>query len=134
MYLPERCAMNQASAPAPIPSQPSGPGVDQLIAVSESDHISTGYSPAKILFDYQRFWTEAGGERVGDHYRLPLRGVQKPLSEIGLSHRARTRRKREAKKSISDAIEKRLRQVIVPRRVTVRTPMLELTPELCLSR
>ena len=88
--------------------------VDGLIAIGEDDHISMGYSPAKIMFDYRRLWTEVGGKRVGAHYRLPLQTVHKPLSEISLSHRRRTKRKREAKKLVSESIERALEQMMQP--------------------
>jgi uncharacterized protein VirK/YbjX len=81
--------------------------VDELIAIGENDHISMSYSPSKIMFDYRRFWTEVGGHRLGAHYRLPL---EKPLSEVSLSHRSRARRRREAKSLVKESIEHRLRQ------------------------
>lgn len=89
--------------------------VDELIAIGEDDHISMGYSPSKIMFDYRRFWTEVGGERLGRHYRLPLDAVQKPLSEVSLTHRSRARRRREAKDLVRKSIEHRLRQIISTR-------------------
>jgi uncharacterized protein VirK/YbjX len=88
--------------------------VDELIAIGEDDHISMGYSPSKIMFDYRRFWTEVGGERLGAHYRLPMHTPQKPLAEVPLAHRSRTRRKREAKQLVRVSIERRLRQVVMP--------------------
>ena len=88
--------------------------VEEIIAIAEDDHVSVGYSPARIMFDYRRLWTQVGGERWGQHYRVPLETRQKPLSEISLSHRARTRRKREAKRIISQSIELRLRQMVRP--------------------
>jgi hypothetical protein len=86
--------------------------VDQLIAIGEDDHISMGYSPSKIMFDYRRFWIEVGGESCGRYYRLPLEPVQKPLSEVSLTHRSRARRRREAKGLVRKSIEDRLRQLI----------------------
>jgi len=84
----------------------------EIIAIAEDDHISMGYSPASIMFDYGRLWTDVGGERRGRHYRVPFETQQKPLSQISLSHRARTRRKREAKRLISQSIALRLRTLI----------------------
>jgi uncharacterized protein VirK/YbjX len=86
--------------------------VDELIAIGEDDHISMGYSASKIMFDYRRFWTEVGGTSCGRHYRLPLEPVQKPLSEVSLTHRSRARRRREAKGLVRKSIEDRLRQLI----------------------
>ncbi|MFL6725741.1 MAG: DUF535 family protein [Sphingomicrobium sp.] len=88
--------------------------VDELVAIGEDDHISMSYSPSKVMFDYRLFWTQAGGIRRGEHYRIPLESPQKPLLEIPLSHRGRTKRKREAKRLVRAAIERRLRQIIVP--------------------
>ena len=98
--------------------------VDDLIAIGEDDHISTGYSPAKIMFDYRRFWTEAGGERFGAHYRIPMETPHKPIAEIALTHRSRTKRKREAKRCIREEIEERLQQIIMP----VREPVQSTSP------
>jgi uncharacterized protein VirK/YbjX len=86
--------------------------VDKLIAIGEDDHISMGYSRSKIKLDYGQFWIDAGGVRRGRHYVLPLETPQRPLSEISLSHRSRTRRKREAKQLVRQAIEARLQQLI----------------------
>jgi uncharacterized protein VirK/YbjX len=88
--------------------------VGELIAIGEDDQISMGYSRAKIKLDYSQFWTEAGGVRHDRHYRLPFETPQRPLSEIPLSHRSRTRRKREAKRQIREAIEDRFRDLISP--------------------
>lgn len=89
-------------------------GVGELIAVAEHDHISMSYSPAKIKFDYGRFWAEAGGARAGRHYRIPMGNWQRPLSAIPLAHRKRTRRKREAKDLVRESIQDRLREIVTP--------------------
>jgi len=89
--------------------------VGELIAIDEDDQVSMGYSRPRISFDYRGFWTEAGGVRRGRHYAIPVETPQKPLSEITLSHRARTRRKREAKAFVRRTIENRLRQIFRPR-------------------
>lgn len=86
-------------------------GVDRIIAIGERDHISVAYSPSKILFDYRRFWTEIGGERFGRYYRIPFETRHKPLSEIPLTHRGRTKRKREAKNLIRQSLERRLKHI-----------------------
>jgi uncharacterized protein VirK/YbjX len=88
--------------------------VGELLAIGEDDQISMGYSRQNISFDYGRFWTEAGGVPRGRHYGIPLETPQKPLSEISISHRARTKRKREAKRLIREAIENRFQQLIRP--------------------
>jgi uncharacterized protein VirK/YbjX len=88
--------------------------VDDLIAIAEDDHISMGYSPSKIMFDYRRLWTEAGGERFGAHYRIPIEPQHKPIAEIALTHRSRTKRKRAAKKRAREEIELRLLEIVMP--------------------
>jgi len=89
-------------------------GVDQIVAIGEDEHISLNYSPEEIKFDYGRFWKEIGGARVGSHYRIPMTSPQKPLFEIPLTHRARTKRKREAKELVRRTIARRLGEVIRP--------------------
>jgi uncharacterized protein VirK/YbjX len=90
-------------------------GAEVIIGVAEDDHISTSYSPARLMFDYSRFWSEAGGERNGSYYRIPIDTPAKPLSEIPLTHRRRTKRKREAKQRAKLLIAHRLRSVIQAR-------------------
>jgi len=106
--------------------------VGEIIAIAEDDHISMGYSPASIMFDYGRLWTDVGGERQGRHYRVPFETPHKPLSQISLSHRARTRRKREAKRLVSQSIALRLRTMIrAPQRVAPASVIRRLSePEL----
>ena len=89
-------------------------GVDELIAIGENDHISMAYSPSAIRFDYCDFWTKAGGARVGPYHRIPIETPQKPLSEIPLTHRGRTKRKREAKSLIRQRLERRFRHILAP--------------------
>lgn len=89
-------------------------GVDELIAISERDHISMSYSPAKIKFNYAQFWEQAGGQRVGTYYRIPIDTRHRALSDIPLAHRRRTKRKREEKKLVQESIEERLREIIAP--------------------
>lgn len=93
--------------------------VEKLIAIGEDDHISMGYSRSKIKLDYGQFWVDAGGVRHGQHYVLPLDSPHKPLSEIALSHRSRTRRKREAKRLVREVIENRLEQLITTQPATM---------------
>lgn len=96
--------------------------VDQLIAIGEDEHISMGYSPSKILFDYRRCWTEIGGKRIGRHYSIPLESPQKPLSDIPLSHRRRAKIRRETKRLLSETIECSLRQIIRPPLIIAEKP------------
>ena len=80
--------------------------VEDLIAVCPDEQISQSYCPDGIRLDYHQYWSDAGGSRQGDHYHLPVEPVPKPLSEIPLTHRARTRRKREAKERLRASIAK----------------------------
>jgi uncharacterized protein VirK/YbjX len=83
-------------------------GISEIIGVGEDEHISMAYARARIAFDYERFWREAGAVRIGCHYRLPLQSAPKPLSNVPLSHRSRARRRREAKALIRESIDRRL--------------------------
>jgi uncharacterized protein VirK/YbjX len=91
-----------------------GIGVGKIIGIGEHEHIATSYSPARIMFDYQRFWLGVGGERVGSFYRIPMETPHKSLSKIALTHRGRTKRKRAAKSLVTKEIEARVRQMIAP--------------------
>lgn len=82
-------------------------GIRDIVAIGEDEHISLGYARAKMAFDYGRFWRQAGGVRIGRHYRLPLESRRK-LSDVPLSHRSRARRRREAKALVRESIEQRL--------------------------
>ena len=87
-------------------------GVGQIIGIGEENHISMSYARSKINFDYARIWTQAGGVRRGDHYRIPFVTPNRPLTETCRSHRSRTRRKRAAKDILRQSIEIRLRHLI----------------------
>jgi len=88
--------------------------ISEIIGIGEDDHISTGYSRARITFDYRRFWTELGGVRRGRHYAIPLDTPAKPISETSPSHRSRARRKRRAKGLVRQSIESHVRLLIGP--------------------
>ena len=78
--------------------------IGQIFAVAQEDQISKD----KVQLDYHSFWSKAGGVRHGNFYKLLNERVEKPLSEIPITHRARTRRKRERKARIRETIEARL--------------------------
>ena len=86
--------------------------VDGLIAVSANHQISRSYAHDQIKLDYHCFWTEAGGTRHSRYYHLPRDTVSKSLGEISQTHRARTRRKREAKAVVRAQIEQRLTDLL----------------------
>jgi uncharacterized protein VirK/YbjX len=83
--------------------------IAEILAVSEDEQISHGYASDKMRLDYHAFWTEAGGSRCGIFYHLAPRKPDKPLAEIPISHRSRTKRKREKRAQIRESIEMRLR-------------------------
>lgn len=89
-------------------------GAAELIAIGEDDQVSMSYSAPMVSFDYRAFWTDVGGSRRGRFYSLPLEPNHRPLSEIKLSHRSRTRRKREEKQRIRSNLEARMRQLLRP--------------------
>jgi hypothetical protein len=62
-----------------------------------------------MKLDYCEFWSQAGGVRRGNVYLLFSEPIEKPLREIPITHRSRTRRKRERKSHIRQEIETRLR-------------------------
>jgi uncharacterized protein VirK/YbjX len=88
--------------------------IEQIVAAGEEEQISKSYASDRMKLDYRKFWTEAGGLRRGSYYILPIENIEKPLHEIPISHRSRTRRKRERKRHISDAIETQLRLSVAP--------------------
>jgi len=90
--------------------------IGQIFAVAEEDQISKGYASDKVKLDYHSFWRQAGGVRHGTFYKLFNESVEKPLNEIPITHRARTRRKRERKARIRETIEARLQLLFVDER------------------
>jgi uncharacterized protein VirK/YbjX len=99
-------------------------GAEELLAIGEADQISMSYSPSMVRFNYGTFWTEVGGVRRGDFYSLPLEPSHRPLSAIPLTHRSRTRRKREEKRRIRESIELRVRNLLAPINAPSPTPTL----------
>ena len=87
--------------------------IGQIFAVAEEDQISKGYASDKVKFDYHSFWSKVAGVRHGTFYKLFNESVEKPLNEIPITHRARTRRKRERKARIRETIEARLQLLFV---------------------
>jgi hypothetical protein len=87
-------------------------GVDEILAIGETDQVSMGYSAPMVRFDYGAFWAEIGGSRTELFYTLPVDTPQKPLSAIPLTHRSRTRRKREEKQRIATSIAEQVRKLL----------------------
>ena len=102
--------------------------VDDVIAVAEEDQVAMGYAPDRIRLDYGRFWSDAGGVRDGQFYQLPLVVEDKPLAETPISHRARTRRKRAAKREIRDDIEQRMTELMFAGSQVDRAILAPLNP------
>ncbi|HJP67962.1 MAG TPA: DUF535 family protein [Sphingomicrobium sp.] len=86
-------------------------GASEILAVSENDQVSMAYAPSLLMFDYHAFWSEVGAVGVGSCYAVPLKTPQKPLAAIPLTHRRRTRRKREEKDRIRFDIMQSLSRV-----------------------
>ena len=84
----------------------------RMVAVGESDQISTSYSASMIRFNYDAFWAQVGGSHVEHFYFVPLDPPQRDLSTIQLTHRSRTRRKRREKKAIRESIEASVKQLL----------------------
>lgn len=62
-----------------------------------------------VLFDYQGFWTDIGGQLGGDHrWCIPLCGVRKPLEQVESKKRAMYRRRYE----LLDCLERDIRLVL----------------------
>jgi uncharacterized protein VirK/YbjX len=98
-------------------------GAGALLAIGETDQISTGYSAPMVRFDYREFWTGLGGSRRGAFYSVPLETPSRPLSEVRL-HRSRTRRKRAEKKRIQVSIETRVKELLEAK----RSAQIEVAP------
>jgi len=90
--------------------------IGQIFAVADEDQVSKGYHSDEVKLDYNSFWSNAGGVRHGTFYKLFNESVEKPLNEIPITHRARTRRKRERKARIRETIEARLQLLFVDER------------------
>jgi uncharacterized protein VirK/YbjX len=92
--------------------------IGQIFAVAEENQISKRYTWASdtVKLDYHSFWSKMGGVRHGTFYKLLNESVEKPLNEIPITHRARTRRKRERKARIRETIEARLQLLFVDER------------------
>jgi uncharacterized protein VirK/YbjX len=86
--------------------------IGQIFAVAEEDQIAASYATEKMKLDYRDFWSQAGGVRQGHFYLLDNESIAKPLREIPTTHRSRTKRKREHKARIREAIEARLRLLL----------------------
>lgn len=87
-------------------------GVKTILAVSESDQIAQSYASDKLKLDYRDFWAQAGGYPQGACFVLANNHIDRPLHDIPISHRRRTRRKRERRDAIRAAIEARLRELL----------------------
>lgn len=87
-------------------------GADEIITVSEAEQISMSYSPHMVRFDYRAFWEDLGGFPLGSFYSIPIEPPNKPLSTVPLTHRSRTRRKREEKARIRESIEAGVRRLL----------------------
>lgn len=74
--------------------------------IGNREQISRGSaSDATFVFDYESFWRDHFAIRNDIYFEMPLPLYQKPLMEIAIAHRRRTRRKRRFKESVCDEIQ-----------------------------
>lgn len=84
----------------------AGYGIDRILAVSNESHVYQARSrrKARISADYDSFWQEMGGERVGDSFALLPRMPRKALEAIPSRKRAQYRRRHELENTMIDAL------------------------------
>lgn len=83
-------------------------GIERILAVGNSRQLAK--AAGKAMFDYDRFWTSAGGVPIGDSlYQLPaaMPAPPAPSASEGLS---REGRKRQLRRAIAEAAASRLRR------------------------
>jgi uncharacterized protein VirK/YbjX len=78
--------------------------VQYVVGVSTERHIAWGYAREKISLSYDDMWLKAGGTRVDEGFFVLAPGMEKPLKDIPISHRPRTRRKRILQGELQDAV------------------------------
>jgi Protein of unknown function (DUF535) len=78
--------------------------VQYVVGVSTDQHIAWGYAREKISLSYDDMWLKAGGTRVDEGFFVLAPGTEKPLKDIPISHRQRTRRKRMLQGELQDAV------------------------------
>ena len=86
--------------------------IDWIAGVASASQVSQAYASEGIVFDYDAFWTKLHGVKTTPSvYVLARNQPERPLLAVPLTHRARTRRKREYKAKICDEILTSLRDV-----------------------
>jgi uncharacterized protein len=80
--------------------------IDTIGGVSDEEQLSKSEDVAAVFFfAYDAFWeTYSVNERGANIYGISVPFRQKPLEEIAVHHRRRTRRKRQFKKNIADVV------------------------------
>lgn len=82
-----------------------------LTAVTRAFHISTAKADA-FRSDYDAFWEEMGGIRIGDRFVLPLSPPHRTIDEVPSNKRAAFRRRQtliaEMKRELGDNLERLL--------------------------
>jgi uncharacterized protein VirK/YbjX len=80
--------------------------VDSIAGVSNAQQLAkAGSWNEGFNFNYDAFWHSLSASRnVLGFYEMPLPVIQKPLSEVPISHRRRTRRKRLFKAEVASAV------------------------------
>jgi hypothetical protein len=78
--------------------------VQHVVGVSTERHIACGYEREKLSLSYDDMWLKVGGTRVGEGFFLLTPGTQRPLKDISIPYRRRTRRKRILQGELQDAV------------------------------
>jgi len=79
--------------------------IECIAGVRNSQQINEKWqSGPHTRFDYDAFWRTIPGTEGQSFFLMPLPVVERPLKQIGIAHRRRTRRKRQFKSDIREAI------------------------------
>lgn len=75
----------------------NGYGIDRVLAVSNESHVyqARNRRRERVSADYDSFWLEMGGERMGDSFALRSRMPRKAVEAIPSRKRAQYRRRHE---------------------------------------
>jgi len=87
--------------------------LSDLIGIGATTQISTGLGSRQgMVKAYDEFWMAAGGLKLArDMYHLPVPSFSKPIQSIKRNHRARTLRKREYKKLVTEQVCREFRDL-----------------------
>ena len=89
-------------------------GAGTIAGVSTEDQAAMGHAGDKISLSYDAMWLEAGATRTGNGFFQVVPGSEKPLHMICSRRRSRTRRKRQLKLQVKNAILQRMDELFGP--------------------